>query len=187
MRPHLALGIDLDGVVCDFASAANEWVAAQMGVTPIKTDRWDWYLGYGEGVEEVWGRLWAEAVPDGLFLACNPIDGALDALDDLWSGGYTLVFCTARPMSAAVDTEAWLKMHGFGTCPLFVTADSRSKRHLGVDLLIDDKPETIGRHRADGRQAVLFKQPWNRDYWHKLPSVSGWSEVVELAEAMSRG
>lgn len=181
----LTLGLDLDGVVCDFPTAANGWLASQLGQSPMSVDRWDWYKKYGTCVEPVWDRLWNEEVPNGFFLTVDEIPGACDALDVLRRQGHRLVFCTARPMCAAVDTEAWLEMHDFKGHPLFVTADSKAKQHMGVDLLIDDKSETVRKHRSVGKQAVLFKQPWNRDHWHKLPSVSGWDEVIELVGALS--
>lgn len=179
------IGIDLDGVVCDFATAANDWLSIQMDTNPIGIDRWDWYKGYGDGVEDAWSRLWNEEVPNGFFLTVDPIPGALDALDDLRRMGHTLVFCTARPMCAAVDTEAWLEMHDFKGHPLFVTASAKAKQHMGVDLLVDDKVETVNKHRARGKDAVLFKQPWNVTSWHKVPSVLTWTEVIELVEAIS--
>lgn len=183
----LTLGIDLDGVVCDFPSAANDYLCSELECSPLPVDKWDWYKGYGEAVEPVWQRLWDEVVPGGFFLTVDEVSGACDALDHLRRQGHTLVFCTARPMCGAVDTEAWLEMHGFAGHPLFVTADSKAKQHMGVDLLIDDKSATIRKHLSLGKHAVLFKQPWNRDHWHKVPSVSGWGEVIGLVEAMDCG
>lgn len=180
----LTLGIDLDGVVCDFATAANDWLSAELECSPLPVDRWDWYKGYGDAVLPLWDQLWNVEVPSGFFLTVDEVPGACDALNDLRRDGHTLVFCTARPMCGAVDTEAWLEMHGFGGHHLFVTADSKAKQHMGVDLLIDDKSATICKHRALGKNAVLFKQAWNRDHWHKVPSVSGWGDVLSLVEAL---
>lgn len=180
----LTLGIDLDGVVCDFGGKANQWLADQLDALPIPIDRWDWYKGYGDEAGPLWEQLWDAQVPGGFFLTVDEVPGACDALDDLRRSGHTLVFCTARPMCAASDTEAWLEMHGFAGHHLFVTADSKAKVHMGVDLLFDDKADTIIRHRAAGKNAVLFKQPWNRDHWHQVPSVSGWHEVIHLVEAL---
>lgn len=180
----LTLGIDLDGVVCDFPTAANLHLADMLGADPIPVDRWDWYKSYGEDVEDEWIALWDEYVPGGFFLTLDEISGACDALDVLRRLGHKLVFCTARPLCAGQDTEAWLEMRGFGGHALFVTGDSRTKQYLDVDLLIDDKSATICKHRALGKDAVLFKQPWNRDHWHKVPSVSGWDEVLELVGAL---
>lgn len=180
----LSLGVDLDGVVCDFAKAANEWLADQMGVTPIDVDKWDWYRGYGDEVLPLWDQLWEREVPNGFFLTVEEVPGACDALDTLRRSGHKLVFCTARPMCSGVDTEAWLEMHDFKGHPLFVTANAKAKQHLGVDLLIDDKVETVNKYRALGKDAVLFKQPWNVTAWHKVPSVYDWNEVIELVGAL---
>lgn len=178
------LGIDLDGVVCDFAAKANGYLADQFEVDPIEVDRWDWYKGYGEGVEEVWEHLWNVEVPNGFFRVMDPVYAAHTALTQLRLQGHTLVFCTARPMVSAADTQAWLEDFGFGGHHLFVTGDSKAKQHMGVDLLIDDKSATICKHRGRGKDAVLFKQPWNRDHWHKVPSVGNWYEVLDLVEAL---
>lgn len=180
------LGIDLDGVVCDFASAANQFLADNLRVEPIAIDRWDWYKGYGPDVEPVWKYLWDHAVPHGFFRCIEPVYGAHRGLIELRERGHVIVFCTARPMAAAVDTEAWLKDFGFGDCPVFVTASAEAKRHLGVDVLLDDRPDTVQAYAETGKRSVLYRQPWNREAWRLSTGVRSWQQFVGLVEAMGR-
>ena len=176
------LGIDLDGVVCDFATKANEWLADELEVERIAIDRWDWYESYGPEGKFAWDLLWNVEVPKGFFRRMAPVYGAHSGLSRLRRGGHTLVFCTARPMAAAADTETWLEDFGFGDCPLFVTASAEAKRHLGVDLLLDDRPDTVQAHAG----GVLYRQPWNREAWLSTGnSVRSWDQFVGMVEAMS--
>lgn len=179
MTAITTLGIDLDGVVCDFATAANEYMAGTLGVPPIAIDRYDWWRGYGathnQGVvEQAWESLWNEAVPKGFFLGVGPVPGAIDALNDLREKNYTLVFCTARPVASASDTQAWLDGYGFGGHALFITGSAKAKRYMGVDLLLDDRGDTVQRHLKAGKKAALFQQPWNAKDWLDMPSVANW-------------
>lgn len=183
----MRLGIDMDGVCADFGKAANDIIAKELGVSPITIDRWDWYKGYGDEVGPVWESIWTDHVADGLFAGLEPIDGALEGLEALRSAGHTVIFVTARPTGAATDTALWLDSQGFGDCPLILTTEFSTKVHVDVDVLLDDMGDTILRHLGVGKAAVLFKQHHNREWWHRVPSVGGWSEFVTMVEKLANG
>lgn len=181
----MRLGIDLDGVVADFPRRANEWLSKEMNCPPIAIDRWDWYKGYGGDVEETWERLWNEEVPNNSFFSTiYEVPGALDGLRDLRAAGHQLVFITARPAAAGPCTEQWLDARGLGGHHLILALTSKAKQFTDTDTLLDDKGETVYRHLSHGKSAVLFKRPWNREWWSRVPSVSGWPEFIQTVEAM---
>lgn len=182
----MKLGIDLDGVVCDFPLQANAYLAGELGVPPIKVDRWDWYEGYGPDVKPVWQRLWDEEVQKGFFSTVPEAPGAIDGLGQLRDRGHQLVFITARPLAAGEDTQTWLDERGFGGHHLIVCPKSKSKQFTDPDILLDDKGDTVYRQLSVGKSSVLFKRPWNRDWWSRVPSVSGWSEFVQLVDAIGQ-
>lgn len=186
----MRLGIDLDGVVADFATAANGWLAIELNREPLPVDRWDWYKSYDtptSPVDEVWERLWSEEVPSGFFLAVSPDGEALSALDVLAAQGHEVVFITARPAAAAADTQRWLEVQGLGGHPLIFTLSMETKRFTDTDLLLDDKGETVLAHLQLAKPAVLFKRPWNREWWSRVPSVSSWGEFVQVVEKLEEG
>lgn len=182
----MRLGVDLDGVVADFASAANAWLANELGVAPVVVDRWDWYKSYGGDVEPVWSRLWDEEVPAGFFERVDTMPGALNGLDVLSAQGHELVFITARPATAAFDTKRWLDRLELGHHPLIFTFSMKTKRFTDTDLLLDDKGETVLSHLQLAKPAVLFKRDWNREWWHRVPSVSTWDEFVQMVEEVGK-
>lgn len=177
----------MDGVVCDFAVEANAYLSRKLGVPPIPVSRWDWYQDYGEGVQEAWDELWSDLVPhQGFFNSLPVAPGALEGLGELRSAGHQLVFITSRPAVAGGDTERWLEARGLGGHHLILTTSAKAKQFTDTDTLLDDKGDTVFRHLSQGKSAVLFKRPWNRDWWGRVPSVSGWPEFVQLVEEMAK-
>lgn len=181
----LRVGIDLDGVVCDFPLWANSYIANRLDRRPLPVDRWDWYRSYGEGVDVVWDDIWADEVPNKGFFADVPeAPGAVDGLSALRAAGHQLVFITARPVAAGVDTVEWLKRRDLDGHHLILSPNSKTKQFTDTDTLLDDKGDTVFRHLSLGKSAVLFKRPWNREWWSRVPSVSGWPEFVQLIQKM---
>lgn len=182
----MRLGIDLDGVVCDFPVWANSFLASRLNVKPIPVSRWDWYKDYGDGVDAVWDHIWSDEVPHNeFFLNVPEAPGAIDGLMKLRGGGHQLVFITARPATGAVDTVEWLKRRDLDGHHLLFAPDSKTKQFTDTDILLDDKGDTVFRHLQLGKSSVLFKRPWNREWWHRVPSISGWPEFVQLVEGLT--
>lgn len=171
----MRIGLDLDGVVCDFVGAANRWFSLEASHPPIPADRWDWYLKYPGGAE-LGERLFTDGVDFGIYLYAKPIVGALTGITMLLKANHDLTFVTYRKgKTAEADTKSWLRRYHFGDLPVVFTPD---KGEVPWELHLDDHPETVVDLRNKGRNAVLFAQPWNDWLHNRVPTVRGWGDFL---------
>lgn len=172
----MLLGVDLDGVVCDFVHVCNEWIHETYGHEIIPATKWDWADDYPDG-KMAFRSFWGAGVEGGAFTRCPEIPDAVETLKRIISGGDDVVFVTHRnPANGplALHTVEWLKGRGLPVNLAFL----QEKELLRADFYVDDKPETIDALLVQGFEAVLFDQPWNREeQWQCLPRVHGWKEL----------
>lgn len=165
----MRLGIDCDGVLCNFSkryaeyakklcmlnldiSQQREWSFQSIGVSPAQDDLiwqeikntpnfWRWL----EPLPGAWSLFWAQHK-------------------------YELFFITSRVptvgRSVAHQTAEWLKIHHDILYPTVLVADLPSQKiplalNLGIDAFVDDKPSTIKSMRNAGLSAYIFDQPYN--------------------------
>lgn len=170
MKPTLAC--DIDGVVCEFFDAYDQWVKQMYGFEAKPCDRYDWYLQYPHG-----GRLWSAAhtvgVGEPLYATALPTPGAPEALAAL-SEDWNVKFVTYRPSFLRQTTEEWLLRHGMDF-PVFFP---EYKGSVVADLYLDDYPKTVRALREDGKAAWLFDREWNRT--DVLPRAYGWPHVLDF-------
>lgn len=169
----LRLGVDIDGVVCDFRGGYREmlvadgWPAARM---PDCSD-WNFYTRWGIP-ESVFLRHCDEGL---VFSRGLPIPGAREMLRTLVRAGWEIELVTARPAHVRGITEDWLAAHGVPYDVLHFAAD---KDTIRADLYLDDKPAHVEALREAGFPAVIFNQPWNQDV--DGPRMFGWGDVGVL-------
>lgn len=164
----MRLGLDIDGVVCEFFQAYNDWVVDTYGIPAVACDRYDWYLGYPHG-----GRLWAAAhasgVVEDLYGKAPVTPGAVEALASL-SQAWDIHFITYRPSRLAAITSEWLDRNGMP----YPTTHTDFKWQVPCDLYVDDHTNTVKDLLAHGKDALLFMRDWNKDGWGQVPTVSSW-------------
>lgn len=151
--------VDMDGVLCDFISAAqrvHRRPVSHEGVT------WDFFKGWGLTSEQFWGELerkgeqfWSMLDPYPWF---DDIVSVVKSFDD--------EFCLAT--SPSQDPEClsgkakWCDMHlpDVGVGRRHMTG---SKWHLAKRgrVLIDDHSINCSRWADHGGRAIMFPQPWN--------------------------
>ena len=165
-RPFV-LGVDLDGVCGDHNLIFRRIVAEERGVAPesLPLERsWgfaEWKLEPAE-----FERMHEKAVVEyRMFRDMPVIDGVAEALWRLSDEGVWIRIISHRlyvnwgHAIAAGDTAAWLdeaKIPYRDLC--FIGAKSA----IDADLYIDDGPHNIEAFQADGRDVVIFDQPYNR-------------------------
>lgn len=172
------LGIDLDGVVCDFASKANAHIARRLIRRELPVTKWDWYNDYGIEGRAVFRHIMSVEARRGFFADLVPLPGAIDSLLRLDSQGHSIHFLTHRPKAATADTETWLNYHDLSHLPVTVVDSPEDKTAFPCDVFLDDRPETIRAALASGAKGFVYLQPWNiMDACHSeppLPHVFGW-------------
>lgn len=168
--PKPRLGVDIDGVTCEFFEAFDRWVGKLYDLPPVPADRYDWYLGYPNG-----GRLWATAhttgIAEDLYRTAKPTLGAVPTLMEL-SEKWDIHFLTYRPAFLALTTVNWLDSYGLS----FPVSHTDDKSSVPCDLYVDDHTETIKMLHRKGLKALLFRRQWNREGWD-LPGVWNWTSL----------
>jgi hypothetical protein len=147
---QFVLGVDLDGVVADFARGLKPIAAEWLGVAPESlTDEISY--GFNEwGLEAAGGydALHRYAVKEReLFARLPPVDGApavlrrLDTIPELRIRIIThRLYIHWFHREAIQQTTAWLERHGI---PYWDLCFMRDKAAVGADLYLEDNPANI--------------------------------------------
>ncbi len=177
------IGLDLDGVVYDFAGSLRKWLIDHGYGTAAdfpSTTRWSFYEDWGFSLQEFKG-LCDEGVDAGyIFRIGAPIDRfRLGDQTRLRQAGHTLHAVTdrsfGRPGASQLATMDWLERHGIWPDSITYTADKASVR---LDYLLDDKPENVEALLETGCRAFLRDQPWNQHATH-LPRLHSVADYIK--------
>lgn len=178
----MKIGIDLDGVICDFYEPYEELcVAADNGIDrfPQRGSSvgfyppvWNWpqHYGYSDAVvDRVWEKIKAS---NDFWLELKPLPEGQDLID---SGNlnnllaeHDVYFITARPGARAKQqTEEWFGIHAGLDCPTVLLCNNKfhACRALHLDLYIDDRGENIVDcdKYAWETVSVLLNRPYNAE------------------------
>ncbi len=142
----MRIGIDLDGVLCDFTKSYNALVKAHLGIDlPHPATTWDYHLDAGMTREQS-NQMWEIIKTTPFQGTMLPLPGALEAIERLnvlSLQGNDIYFITSRTGKLAKFwSELWLRNHGMDYPTVLVAKD---KGHVAVGLqlevFVDDKPE----------------------------------------------
>ncbi|MEN8234414.1 MAG: hypothetical protein ABFR89_05770 [Actinomycetota bacterium] len=179
----MRLGIDLDGVVADFATG---WVSRyndefDSDVSSDQVDHWDamGYLTHFESMGAFW-RWAARGERGSVFRHLETYPGALETLGRL-SRNHEIVIITAKPEWAIHDTFAWMADHKIPTREIHVT---EAKWRVPCDVYLDDSPRQIDELHRNRPEAVVcrFVRPWNEPVFG-VRDVKDWNEFETLVDA----
>lgn len=177
------VGIDLDGVVYDFAAG----LLAAMRIFGMDTrpcsppTRWEFYLDWGLTLEEFKAVCHAGVDRGIIFTHGDPFKGARDALVSLRNAGHTLHIVTDRNWGtqgrAEAATRAYLDAHDLPFDSLTFSADKTVAR---VDFMVDDKPGNYDALRLAGVRTWLLTRPWNADHpaFYRATSLAHFAQIV---------
>jgi 5'(3')-deoxyribonucleotidase len=182
---QFVLGVDLDGVVADFARGLKPIAAEWLGVAEGSlTDE----IGYGfpEWQLETCGgydALHRFAVKEReLFARLPPVAGApaalrrLDTIPELRIRIIThRLYIHWFHKEAIRQTTEWLERHGI---PYWDLCFMRDKAAVGADLYLEDSPENIEALRATGHETIVVGNSTNRHV--PAPRAENWVEVEAL-------
>lgn len=174
------IGLDLDGVLYDFAHSLRQYLVDHGYGDPEDyppTETWTFYEQWGMNLEE-FKDFCDDGVRAGyIFNIGGPIESP-----DLWRlrlAGHKIHVVTDRsfgnPGESQIATVRWLQRHGFPFDSITYTADKAGVR---LDYLIDDKVENVEALLETGCKAYLRDQPWNRHATH-LPRLASVAEYIE--------
>lgn len=169
----MRIGFDVDGVLADFVSAHSELIKEKTGVElPAQSDSFPDIWSYDkralgeEKAREVFGEI-ANSFNFWMRLAPLPEgERILKQLSQIETS-HQLYFITNRMgKTAKFQTEAWL-LKWFQLPTVLIAADKAPIiKSLGLELYIDDRPETCSEvaEATDGKTLVLMpERPYNRN------------------------
>jgi 5'(3')-deoxyribonucleotidase len=177
------LGVDLDGVCGDHASAFREVVARERGI-PVDAlpaqDTWDfasWNLA-----PETFEELHRKAIlTHRMFRSMPVVEGCAEALWRLSDAGVWIRLITHRLYAnwghavAVGDTVEWLDANGIPYRDLCFLGQ---KPQVEADAYVDDAPHNVEALRAAGNPVIAFDQPYNRHL--PAPRARSWVEVERI-------
>lgn len=182
----MRLGIDLDGVVCDFNAGWMRLHADEFGsdLDPAMVTSWDSLHALG-GFADM-GAFWrwargSEERPS-IFRNLELFPGALETMTDLVRRKHRIVIITSKPGWAVPDTLRWLADHDIPTREIHVT---HAKHEVECDVYLDDSPTVLPalvRHRP-GAVVCRMVRPWNKPVEGTV-DVTDWSEFHQVVTGL---
>jgi uncharacterized HAD superfamily protein len=181
-RTSLRLGIDLDGVVCDFNAGWMDLHKAEFGseLVPEMVVTWDnlHELGGFKDMNAFW--RWAQGNEDrpSIFRHLQPFPRAVETLHMLRDAGHKIVIVTAKPRWAITDTLRWIADHDLPTEEIHI----RYRKHtVPCDVYLDDSPLVLPellRHRPEAAVCRMIR-PWNVPL-EGATDIVDWNEFCEF-------
>ncbi|MGI9623414.1 MAG: 5' nucleotidase, NT5C type [Acidimicrobiales bacterium] len=181
-RPFV-LGVDLDGVCGDHTGIFREIVAEVKGV-PIESlpleRQWS-FVEWGLSPEEFEELHEIAVVEHRMFRDMPVMDGVAECLWRLSDEGVWIRIISHRlyvnwgHAIAAGDTAAWLDQ---ARIPYRDLCFIGAKSAIDADAYVEDGPHNIEAFHADGRDVIIYDQPYNRHLTGTRAST--WAEVEEM-------
>jgi hypothetical protein len=106
----------------------------------------------------------AETHTEPHILAAEPYPGAVDAVRGWHEAGHFIHVTSHRTETAHDATARWLEQIGLPYDELYCSFDKLARcREIGIDLIIDDSPQTLQGALDMGIGAATILHPWNRE------------------------
>lgn len=163
----LRVGIDLDGVLYDFADSFRRYLVASgkvlEGVLPSgEPSTWTFYEDWGFSLAE-FIQICNDGVDAGIIFRGPAREGASEAVNKIKNLGHTIHIITDRkfgsdPVNSEIATKEWLSEHNIPYDTLTFSAD---KTCVATHLFVEDKLENYDALVAAGVEAYLIDRPWN--------------------------
>jgi len=184
---EFVLGVDLDGVCGDHATAFRAVVAAERGIDPESLPpQQSWNFHEWGLTDESFEELHRRAILDHrMFRSMPPIDGVAETLWRLSDAGCWIRLITHRLYAnwghavAVADTVAWLDDVGIPYRDLCFLG---RKPEVEADAYVDDAPHNVAELRRAGNQVVVFDQPYNAHL--DGPRARTWADVEHLVTSL---
>jgi uncharacterized HAD superfamily protein len=188
-RPRKIM-VDIDSTLYPsdpiFIRAMSEMYGVQLDLSAL--DHWDWPLQHISS--EQFAALISEYFhSDTEILAAVPFRGAVEAINAWRAEGHRVHVVSDRGVRAKPATLTWLNNIGIGydalVLRLGVDKIEYARRHR-IDLVIDDRPDTLERAVEAGFAAATLVYPYNRLVVETHPSILASTNWRDLRRRIER-
>ncbi|HZT35403.1 MAG TPA: hypothetical protein VFA15_05760 [Nitrososphaera sp.] len=179
LRAVKTVAIDVDSVLADVMPVWADEYNRRRNASIAKQDIVKWDIpavlpitpgDVYEYFSHVWRSRWREIPPT------EPNIGAVT--ERIHRKGYRISIITKRERPTVAYVAMWLDMHKVFADDLIFIYDAVPKADYPFDVLIDDAPKNLI-DVSEPKSAILFNQPWNRDFDWPV-RVSSLSEAEKL-------
>lgn len=186
---QLTIGLDIDGVIVDYATAMLPVVSEVCGRSVSVRDLRCWDLTEALEIDkQEEAYIWEQTLQTDLLRHARPVEGAISGLLELSRHEVWLV--TARPSHMLDLTESWLAVNNakYDHLVLGRYGDKLLAGH-GFDVFVEDYLEEARAIAEAGVFSILLDQPWNQE--SALPQncirVANWGRIVALVKVFEEG
>jgi len=194
----MVLGLDCDGVFCNFSTGYAKLLTEETGITfpdysQIEPEVWYWEREAGVTKEQearVWGRIKSDKA---FWLDLHPHEGAVGFLEDLDLTEHEVYFITDRPgYRSQHQTANWLKAHLKNIDPaVIISRNGKGSvcKALGIDVYLDDKPENVQDvwEKSPKTACYMLKKPYNKELYSMDKAVESLEEFGWKAKLWEEG
>jgi uncharacterized protein len=122
---------------------------------------------------------------DATIAAARPYPHAVEIVNGWYDAGHFVEIASHRAERSVAATRRWLRAIGLRHHELFCGADKVAHGvEIGIELLIDDSPDTLLRALDAGMRVATLRHPWN-ERMRDVPGVVMAGDWPELARALA--
>jgi uncharacterized protein len=166
----MRIAIDIDSTLHDYWPGLERAALQRYGIAVPYADQHQWEIAQLTPAQV--RAVVADTHADEAILRAAPYPYAVETINRWSDDGHWIHITSHRAPAAAGATERWLRAIGLRHDDLHCSADKLARcRELGIELLVDDSPDTLERGLADGLEVATLLHPWNRALCAREPRV----------------
>lgn len=172
--------VDMDDTTCLLSKPWEQWIQ-ENGDPDFKwTDVKSWYVDQYTNIGK---NCYQFLEVPGVFLALEPLPGAIKTIEKLRSLGHRIQFCTSPPNeNAKIEKIQWLKHHFPWVDETSDVVFSHNKQEVTGDILFDDRAKWLAEFPGT---SIAMDTHYNKHFTSGF-RVQNWKEFFDLITRIAR-
>jgi uncharacterized HAD superfamily protein len=175
----MRIAIDIDSTLHHYWDLLEEVARRRFGVAIPYAEQVVWEIDRLK--PEQLSAAVRETHSESQILGSEPYPGAVETVAGWHEAGHFIHITSHRAGEAHDATAQWLERIGLPYDELYCSSDKVTRcEEIGIDLLIDDSPETLQRAIDAGITVATLEHPWNRELCETEDVICGkdWTELA---------